>query len=154
MLFPGSQHCPLCCFSLPIHASFLFSLFAKRATLGFPLPLRIQTFGLPPYSGLKAHINTNNWSPWSHFHDLWMVSMQSRDSCTFRFLKYPHTSSGFSQGTIFMLSDGPFLETSHAALFPRRSNWMWTQGHCFLRRTTARHRLRCFSRNCARIVFF
>ena len=104
-----------------------------------------------------VYINTNKWGPWSHSHDLCMVSMQSGDSCTFRLLKYPHTSSGFSEVTTFMLSDGPLLETSPSALFPRRSNWVWTQGHCtvcFSRRTTARQRLHYFSINCARIVFF
>lgn len=105
----------------PFTPHFAF-LSVRRSTLGVPLPLKIQTFRLCLYSGLKAYINTNNWSSWSHSDHLFRVSMESGDSCTFRLLKYSHTYSRFSQVTILMLSGGPVLETSRSALFPKRSN--------------------------------
>lgn len=88
------------CAALVIHTSFFFSLIAKRTTLG--LPLRIRTFRLPSSSGLKTYINITSWSPWSHSHDLCVVSVQSGDSCTFRLLKHTLTSQAGVNDSIML----------------------------------------------------
>lgn len=129
---------------------FLFSLFAKRTMSGFSLTLKTQKFVYTHLFSVKNLYKHQKLELLVSFLGPVHTSSTVGNHCTFRLLKYPHTSRGFSKVTIFMLPND-LLKTSCSALFPRRSSWMWKQGSCtvlYLCHTTVRHRLSFFSTNC------
>lgn len=127
LVFPGSQHCSLCCCSLPVHTSFFFSpSLLKEPHQVFLSLWEHKNLYIYPLIHLYKHQQPELLVSFSGpVHASYAVG----NSCTFRLLKCPHTSWGFRLVIRFMLPNG-LLEISCSALFPRRNSWMWKQGCC------------------------